>query len=73
MKTNLEQSVYLIILVVLGALGMSLLFSIPVMLLWDWIMPILFGLPEITWMQSWGLLMLCGLLFKDSGVKFNKD
>jgi hypothetical protein len=26
--------------------------SLPVMLLWDWLMPTIFGLPEITWFQA---------------------
>lgn len=43
--------------------------SLPVMLLWDWLMPIIFGLPEITWFQAWGLLFLCGLLFKSHTAK----
>jgi hypothetical protein len=38
--------------------------SLPVMLLWDWLMPTLFGLTTITWFQAWGLMFLCGLLFK---------
>lgn len=38
--------------------------SLPVMLLWDWLMPGIFGLREITWFEAWGLLLLCGLLFK---------
>jgi hypothetical protein len=42
------------------------LMSLPVMLLWDWLMPTIFGLPEITWFQAWGLLFLCGLLFKSN-------
>jgi hypothetical protein len=45
------------------------LMSLPVMLLWDWLMPTIFGLPEITWFQAWGLLFLCGLLFKNHTVK----
>lgn len=44
----------------------SLIVSLPVMLLWDWLMPTIFGLPEITWFQAWGLLFLCGLLFRSS-------
>jgi hypothetical protein len=54
--------------VILGAVflfvGFSLLFSIPTMLLWDWLMPQLFGLKEITLFQAWGLSLLCSLLFK---------
>lgn len=40
--------------------------SLPVMLLWDWLMPKIFGLPEITWFQAWGLLWLTGILFRPS-------
>lgn len=43
---------------------LATLVSLPVMLLWDWLMPTLFGLPTITWLQAWGLMFLSGLLFK---------
>lgn len=49
-------------------IAMGLLVSLPVMLLWDWLMPLMFGLPTITWLQSWGLLVLSGLLFKSKIV-----
>ncbi|MCK9578604.1 hypothetical protein M0R01_03915 [bacterium] len=32
-------------------------------LLWNWIMPTLFGLNHITLAQAWGLNILCGILF----------
>ena len=44
-----------IILVVLGY---------PVMLLWNWLMPQLFGLSEITFWQAIGLNLLCTILFR---------
>jgi uncharacterized membrane protein len=44
----------------------SLLFALPVMWLWDWLMPTIFGLPEITLFQAWGLSALSGLLFKSN-------
>ena len=47
----------------------SLLFAVPVMLLWDWLMPELFGLKEITLFQAWGLSVLSGLLFKSNTSK----
>lgn len=56
------------VLVALVVVGFSLLFSLPVMLLWDWLMPTLFKLPEITLFQAWGMLVLCGLLFKNSSA-----
>jgi hypothetical protein len=45
-------------------IGLSLLMAVPTMLLWDWLMPELFGLKEITLFQAWGLNFLCGILFK---------
>ena len=45
---------------------LSFLLALPVMLLWDAVMPQTFaGLHEITWMQAWGLNLLAGLLFKN--------
>ena len=54
---------------VLLMFAVAALMSLPVMLLWDWLMPTLFGLGEITWFQAWGLLFLCGLLFKSNTAK----
>jgi hypothetical protein len=51
-----------IIIVVVG-----LLFSFPVMWLWNYLMPDLFGLKTITLFQSWCLLLLTGLLFRGVG------
>lgn len=42
----------------------SMVVALPVMWLWDWLMPELFGLKTITWFQAWGLTFLCSLLFK---------
>ena len=47
----------------------SLVCALPVMWLWDWLMPTIFGLKEITLLQAWGLMALCGLLFKDNTSK----
>ena len=55
-------SVFVVYVVMLFAA--AALMSLPVMLLWDWLMPGIFGLRTITWFEAWGLLFLCGLLFK---------
>jgi len=34
-----------------------------VLLLWNWLLPPLFGLPAITFLQALGLLALCRILF----------
>ena len=38
-----------------------------VMLLWNWLLPRLFGWPEITLLQGFGLLVLCRMLFGGFG------
>ena len=50
------------VVVVLG-----LLFSYPVMLLWNGcFVPAVEGVKEIGWLQAWGLMILFGILFKSS-------
>ena len=53
----------------------AMLFAFPVMWLWNWLMPYLFGLNTITVWQALGLNLLCGLLFRGSSVskKGNKQ
>lgn len=58
------NAIILFFTAIILAVVFSFLLSLPVMLLWDGIMPAIFGLHEITWLQAWGLSLLCGLLFK---------
>lgn len=53
-------------------LAISLLFAWPVQLLWNWLLPRLFNLPEITFLQAWGLEILCGMLL-GMRVTYNKQ
>jgi len=46
------------------AFVMAFLFGYFVMLLWNWLMPAIFGLVEITYWQAWGLVLLAHILFK---------
>jgi hypothetical protein len=46
----------------------ALIVGIVVMLLWNWLMPVIFGLPVITYWQGWGLTFLSGVLFKNSST-----
>jgi hypothetical protein len=47
--------------------GLAFLFGWVVMLLWNWLMPDIFGLKRVTYWQAWGLLILCTILFKGFG------
>ena len=51
---------------ILTILLIAVIMAAPVMWLWDWLMPTLFGLGEITLWQSLGLLFLCQMLFTRS-------
>jgi hypothetical protein len=45
----------------------SFLFSLPVMLLWNHVlMELIPGIREATWLQAWGLSVLCSFLFKSA-------
>jgi hypothetical protein len=58
--------------VILGAIGAAVfafLFGYFVMLLWNWLMPTIFGLTTITFWQSVGIVLLARLIF--GGVKHN--
>ena len=37
------------------------LLSLPMMLLWNWLMPFIFGLPELTILQTFGFSMLVNM------------
>jgi hypothetical protein len=57
-----------IVMMVLGgvALGVVVAFLLGwvVMLLWNWLMPSIFGLPTIGFWKAWGLVILAHILFK---------
>jgi len=53
-----------IIIGIFGAAALALLFGLIVMVLWNWIMPEIFSLPEITYWQAWGIVLLAHILFK---------
>jgi hypothetical protein len=52
----------------------AVLLAWPTMLLWNWLMPYLFGLPVISFWQSLGLCLLFRCLFGtgDNSVKSKK-
>jgi hypothetical protein len=56
----------LVLAVVIGLAVYAVLAALPVMWLWNWLFPEIFGLQTITFWQALGLLVLCGALFKSS-------
>lgn len=51
-----------VILGVCAAVFFAALFAVVVKLLWNWLMPVIFGLGTITFMQAFGLILLARLL-----------
>jgi hypothetical protein len=51
-------------------IALGLLLSLPIWLLWNsCLVPAINGVNEISWLQAWGLNILCTGLFK-SGLEF---
>lgn len=46
----------------------AILWALPTILLWNWLMPDLFHLPKIGFLQACGINLLTGILFKSSTV-----
>lgn len=50
-----------------GLLLLSFLLSLPVYLLWNGcLVGAVAGVTTVTWLQAWGITVLCGFLFKTS-------
>jgi hypothetical protein len=50
-----------------------LLLGLPLMLLWNWLIPVIFGLSEISFWQAVGLNLLASILFaRTSTITNNK-
>ena len=69
-KNFVGNSVVLAAVAVVLGIALGVLWAVPIMWIWDYIMPYLFGVPEITWFKAWLLYILCNILFK-SHVKNN--
>lgn len=52
--------------------GVGIIFSLPVMWCWNFLMPEIFGLEKISLFQSWVMLLLSGFLFKSTSITNSK-
>lgn len=60
-KTTIGKLIASMILLILL---IPFIFAFPVMWLWNWIMPDIFGLVTIGYWKAFGIMALCGILFK---------
>jgi len=61
---NFFEGFITVVGVVILAFLLDLILAWPFMLLWNWLMPMIFGLTTLTFWQSFGLMLLCSFLFK---------
>jgi uncharacterized RDD family membrane protein YckC len=52
--------------------AITALTSYPLMLLWNWLMPLIFGLKTITFLEALGLSLMFMILFKPSSSTSKK-
>ena len=64
---SLPQKILMGIGFAILGIGLLFLFGYVVMLLWNWLVPDIFGLKRVSYWQAWGLLALCTILFKGMG------
>jgi hypothetical protein len=60
---------FIVVAAICGMIIVIFLGGIIVKLLWNWLMPPLFGWKEITFWQAWGVLALTRILFGGMHVK----
>ena len=53
-------------------IGLSALFALPVMWLWNYVVPYQFGMKEIDFLHAWALMVLCGFIFKSGSISSHK-
>lgn len=64
---------FMIIGGIVAAAALALVVGLLVMVLWNWLMDDIFGLPEIGYWQAWGLLLLGHILFGGHDHKFHHE
>lgn len=65
---NRKTPIYIAPLAILGLLAFMAVGGRIVQLLWNWLLPALFGWPQIGFWQALGLLALCRILFGGVGA-----
>jgi len=74
-KGDIMEKLITIIIATLGIIGFvaifGLLFAFPIKWCWNYTMPYLFELKEITWGQAWCLNFICHCLIKASQTNNN--
>lgn len=71
MGSDILEGCLTALLIIVIAVVLSFILTYPEMLLWNWLMPKFFGVPEITFWEMFGFNVLLGMLFPRTS--FNKS
>ena len=72
MRSSFKEKLFVAVVgLILGVLLFCLVAAWPFMLLWNWLMPIIFGLCTLTFWQACGLLLLASFLFRTAPSNVN--
>jgi hypothetical protein len=70
--TQLSEAIETLLAAILVVVLIAVILGFPLMWLWNWLMPTIFDLPEITFWQALGLNALSSILIKPS-INTKKD
>jgi hypothetical protein len=59
----MKNTLLVIAITVVIAMILGMIIALPIWLLYNWIMASIFGLPELTFLQTYGLFVLLSLIF----------
>ena len=68
----MENALKLIVTIVGTLCLIALVMGLPLQLLWNWLVPGIFGLPSISFWQAVGLNAMFGILFRPT-INTKKD
>ena len=64
-----QEKILIFLISVTTIIFITLLFTFPTLWLWNWLMPVIFKLPEITIWQAFGITLLSRILFSSPNSK----
>ena len=68
------QIVGVVVMAIVTIIFFGLLLSYPVMLLWNGcLVGTVSGIQSIGWLQAWGIMILCGILFKPTSASVKSE
>jgi hypothetical protein len=65
----IAEVVGLVVIAAIAIVAGSLVLTVPVYYLWNWLMPEIFGLTTLDFWQALGISLLAGCLFQRGGAR----